>query len=813
MKYKRFRWDTCGKAEDTSVVISGTARFTILTDRLIRIEYDKEARFVDDASQVVFYRNFDKPKYTVEISNDILRIETEYLSLNYAIGTTFSSETLCVKLKVLPFTKWTYGEKISQLKGTTCTLDNINGETELQDGVCSRNGYTVIDDSKTLLLTDDGWFKTRESEEIDLYFFGYGHAYRDCIADFYRLTGSPPLLPDYAFGNWWSRYNKYTQQEYCDLMQRFEDENIPFSVAVVDMDWHTTEIPKESCIDHPRFWKGWTGYSWNRELFPDYKGFLDFLRKHKLKTALNLHPSNGVGCHEDMYEEMAKACGVDPKSKKLIKLNLLDPDFMTKYFDILHHPYEEDGVDFWWMDWQQGDDYWWVHDEEHPISKLEQMPPLWILNHLHILDIMRSGKRPMFFSRYCGLGAHRYPVGFSGDTITTWESLDFQPYFTATASNAGYCWWSHDIGGHMQGYRDDELQIRWLQLGVLSPINRLHSTNDIFAGKEPWNLSDIARPIAEDWLRKRHHLFPYLYTMNYRTSTELQPLIQPMYYSHPECDEAYEFKNQYWFGSEVIVAPITSKNDKCSLMGSVNAWLPKGKWIDFFNGTVYNGDSVKKVHRSLKEYPVFAKAGAIVPTEDTNGSNALGKKDKITIFVFPGADNTFRMYEDKGDGNDYKDGDFVTTEFSLKWGEKAEFKINSAKGKTDLIPERRAWTIKFRGFSKDVKIEAVVEGKAISIKSHFDEKSNTITVEIPSTSVTSNILLTLTAESDIITDNSSAKNRIFDIIMHAQISYDVKTKLWETVMNNEKYLYAACPEKEYSEVLSAVQEQYELLNL
>ena len=89
------------------------------------------------------------------------------------------------------------------------------------------------------------------------------------------------------------------------------------------------------------------------------------------------------------------------------------------------------------MDWQQGTDYWWIHDENHPASPLEQMDPLWILNHLHILDISRNGKRPMFFSRYSGIGSHRYPIGFSGDTTITWESLKFQPYFTANASNVG----------------------------------------------------------------------------------------------------------------------------------------------------------------------------------------------------------------------------------------------------------------------------------------------------------------------------------------------------------------------------------------
>ena len=88
---------------------------------------------------------------------------------------------------------------------------------------------------------------------------------------------------------------------------------------------------------------------------------------------------------------------------------------------------EEDGVDFWWLDWQQG-----------TVTKIPGLDPLWMLNHYHYLDSVWKGKRQLTFSRYAGPGSHRYPIGFSGDTIITWESLKFQPYFTANASNIGY---------------------------------------------------------------------------------------------------------------------------------------------------------------------------------------------------------------------------------------------------------------------------------------------------------------------------------------------------------------------------------------
>ena len=200
-----------------------------------------------------------------------------------------------------------------------------------------------------------------------------------------------------------------------------------------------------------------------------------------MRTTLNVHPADGVKGHEEMYVEMAKAMGVDYEKEDPVICDLADPNYLEAYFDILHHPREEEGVDFWWIDWQQGSN-----------CKIEGLDPLWILNHFHFLDSKRNGKRPMTFSRYAGPGSHRYPIGFSGDTLMTWESLDFQPYFTETASNIGYGWWSHDIGGHMLGYKNDEMEARWTQLGAFSPIMRLHSSCSEFNGKEPWRFKKEA---------------------------------------------------------------------------------------------------------------------------------------------------------------------------------------------------------------------------------------------------------------------------------------------------------------------------------
>ena len=355
-----------------------------------------------------------------------------------------------------------------------------------------------------------------------------------------RSRGIRRCCPRFALGNWWSRYHPYTAQEYIELMTRFESEGIPFSVSVLDMDWHVVDVD-------PSYGSGWTGYSWNRALFPDPEQLLGWLHEHGLRVTLNVHPADGVRAFEDVYPEMAKALGLDPTLGDPIAFDVTDQEFLVAYFEVLHRSLERDGVDFWWIDWQSG---------SH--SRTAGIDPLWMLNHFHFLDNARDGKRPLTFSRYAGPGSHRYPVGFSGDTLVTWASLDFQPYFTATASNIGYGWWSHDIGGHMFGVKDDELATRWVQLGVFSPVLRLHSGLSPFNTKEPWRFSAEAQDVMTRSLRLRHRLLPYLHTMNHRAAREGAPLVQPMYWSHPASAEAYEVPNQFMFGSELLVAPITA---------------------------------------------------------------------------------------------------------------------------------------------------------------------------------------------------------------------------------------------------------------
>ena len=234
-KDKRFAWPVRPVAMMQNYICGKNYRFTVLTDRLIRMEYDPEGIFEDRASQTVFYRDLPACEYSVSREGGVLTINTGALLLTYQEERAFSADSLSVQLLLEPASKWNFGESFETLGGTCKTLDGVDGACPIEKGLCSRWGFSVLDDSKTLLLDENGWVTVRRDDTQDVYFFGYGYDYRGCVRDFYRITGAPSMLPAYALGNWWSRYHAYTQEEYLSLMDRFAQEHIPFSVGVVDM--------------------------------------------------------------------------------------------------------------------------------------------------------------------------------------------------------------------------------------------------------------------------------------------------------------------------------------------------------------------------------------------------------------------------------------------------------------------------------------------------------------------------------------------------------------------------------------------------
>ena len=783
-------------------------RIGVLTESLIRLEWQDGGHFEDRATQMVVDRNWLRdgdgpdgmepdeaaPRFTKTVRDGLLIVDTPALRLTYDMQ-PFSKEGLSIVVKGVANSQmntWHYGDaQRGNLRGTARTLDEVNGETELGLGVVSRDGWAVLDDSVSNVIVEGAeadevkgevnpfgtWVVPRDNDGIDLYFFGYGHRYIEAVRDFYRLTGPTPLLPRFALGNWWSRYHRYTETEYMELVNRFEKEGLPFTTAVIDMDWHLVDD-----VD-PKYGSGWTGYTWNRAFFPDPERFQRTLHERGLRTTLNVHPRDGIRAYEDGYAEAARHMGIDPASGDSVEFDLTSPRFMDAYFR-LHHRLEAMGTDFWWLDWQQGG-----------VTRQKGLDPLWMLNHMHYLDSGRDGRWPLTFSRYAGPGSHRYPVGFSGDTVVTWESLKFQPYFTATASNIGYGWWSHDIGGHMFGYRDEELEARWYQLGAFSPINRLHSTDSPFNGKEPWNFhGDVAAAMTAA-LRLRHAMIPYLYAMNRRAAYEGEPLVQPLYWDYPEIRDAYKLVDEFRFGTELLVAPIVEPGERSVQRSKADVWLPQGTWFDFFDGRRYESRPAVgrrlEAWRALDRMPVFAKAGAIVPLQTVAGAaaplNSVDNPRSLRVLVFPGAPGSFTLWED--DGAPQRSARWASTVLTLDTvaagvgdgATAATFTVAPVAGAGDVVPGARDWELVFRGVDASAAdgVAVTSAGRGIDADVAYDAATLSVVVRVAGVASADGLVVTFDAGLPFADD--PMVEDAFAVLKDAQMLYLTKEKAYAMV--------------------------------
>ncbi len=715
-------------AKEKNIIYWNDYRITVLQSRLFRLEKSENKIFRDKATQTVWFRDMPEQKFSVSKNDEEIIVDSVDCRLIVR-----KDRDLC---RIILDGKEYHIDNSLNLKGTCRTLDCYNGKylskvvvngkeidphkkIELGNGVCSKNGIATFNDENSLSLDENGVIVPEIGSGTDEYIFAYGKDYRKAVKAFYMITGNVPLIPRYALGNWWSRYHAYTDWEYLSLLNTFEEKRIPFTVATLDMDWHYSddeqidrdfEITQRGMRNEDylgsgnKGWNtcGWTGYSWNKNLFPNHKSFLEKLKKKGLVVTLNLHPADGIRFWEDCYADMEKAMGRS-YDNKCIPFDISDEKFINAYFSVAHKPHEEDGVEFWWIDWQQG-----------TVSAIDGLDPLWALNHYHYLDNGLNHKHPLILSRYSGIGAHRYPLGFSGDTFITWDTLKYLPEFTATASNIGYAWWSHDIGGHMSGKKDNELFVRMIQFGVFSPINRLHCCDYPTLDKVPWVYGNGCGLIAEEWLRLRHRLIPYLYSYAYLMSTEGVALIEPLYYEYKE-KEAYKYKNEYIFCKQMIVAPITSKSKNG--VSTVTAWIPEGRWTDLFTGDVYVagvGGFETVLYRDLRSIPVLVKEGAIIPFSLDEG-NSISNPHKLEIRVFRGSGEYF-LYEDTPVVGDNK---WAKTRFNScfevfedKCVQRLEISFN---GDSAVIPEDRKIRLIFEDIL-DGNVKMQINGSGVEVE-------------------------------------------------------------------------------------------------
>ena len=379
---------------------------------------------------------------------------------------------------------------------------------------------------------------------------------------------------------------------------------------VLDMDWHKD---------------GWTGWSWNRNLLPDAEALLPWLHSQGLHVTLNLHPADGVGPQEDRYAAFMKDMGADPSAKQTIPFDAADPKYMNALFTDVFKPLEQDGVDFWWLDWQQ-------YESTRSIPSLTNL--FW-LNTLLYDHTAQNGQRGLSFSRWAGWGDHRHPIHFSGDASTSFKMLAFEVPFTSTAGNVGCFFWSHDIGGHNRG-RNEESYARWVQFGATSPVLRSHSTRDATMDRRPWLYPEWATNSMRTAFHLRDQLFPYLYTSAAESCRDTVPLDRPLYLDHPSDERAYHNAQEYFIGDNLLAAPIVTPGIGPGRVGTQTVWFPPGaSWYNSFTGEKYAGGTNALVAADINEFPLYVKGGVPIPMQPYTPRMATAPLTTLRVRCYP----------------------------------------------------------------------------------------------------------------------------------------------------------------------------------
>lgn len=750
---EQFKIKVNPNTDPKNIIRGNKYRISILSESLIRLEYSENGEFEDLATEFAWNRNFEPTNFEIKEDSKYLKIKTSYFSLVYAKEKPFKGSSLSrtsnLKVDVLNSNStWYYGHpEIKNFGAPAKDLASSDGKIKFTKSLYSLDGFASFDDSNSKVIDEDGTFRYRKNKEIDIYLFVYLRDFTKCLKDYFFLTGEPTLIPRYALGNWWSKNIEYNDLSLKNLVDQFSKKNIPLSILLLDNKWHVSNGNSES------------GFTFNKNLFNAPYEMISYIHNKGIRFGLSVNPFDGF-LPVDEYYNQAKNY-LTPDSKGIIPFNVLNPRDLDVYLKLYIHPLDALDVDFYWI-------------KNNPQTSLEEIN---LLKHFHMYDMMRDYKRrPMILGSNSLIAAHRYPVLYSGKIKVGWDTLATIPFYNLNATNIGVTWWAHDIGGYYNGIEDNELYARFVQLGVFSPIMKFGSDDGKYYKREPWRWGIKTYNIVKDYLNLRHQLIPYLYTEAYRYHKYGEPLLVPLYYKYYEYYDDERFRNEYYFGSELFVAPITKKKDYIMNRVIHKMFIPEGVWYDFVTGKKFPGGKQYVGFFKDQDYPIFAKAGAIIPLGIGETLNDTNPPKDMEIHIFPGRSNSYTLYEDDGVTDLYLKDLYLLTKIEYNYSPN-NYKVNikALEGKNGIVPEYRNYKFKFRNTKEAKNITVIHEGFPIKFTTYVD--NNDFIVEVKDVKAIGELQINCSGDTIEIDAARIINEDIEEIISDLPIETETKEKI------------------------------------
>ena len=670
---------------DPSMVISGnTYRFTVLTPRLIRLEYNKNGTFENRATSLVINRAFSKFNFTREEDERMLKIITDYFTLTYVKGKSFSSSSLVCKLNNSD-KEWYYGHpEVRNMGAISYSLEDIDTKNfKLNKGLCSSDGFVALDDSSNLII-DNGNLVARESGVIDIYLFMYKNDLGLAMDDYFSLTGKPELIPRYALGSWWYKNDNYNMYDIDNVIRKFRENDIPISVFMLGDKWHDNNC----------------NYSFNRNNY-DLNVLGKYFSDKKINFGVTINPTLGIKMEDPLFEDANKYIA---SSSDKVSFLPVSNQTMAVYINLVVRNINKYGINLFNVD----------------CGDMKDKNILWSLAHIHYCDSALS-RRGLVMSLNHGVAIHRYPIIFTGKTKVSWSLLSVLPSYNYSISNIGGCFIANAIGGYYGGVENSELFIRYIQFGVFSPIFILAGDTGKYYKREPWKWNQINLSVIGTYMSLRNKLIPYIYTEGYNYHKYGIPLIQPLYYKYPKIYDEPNYINQYFFGSRFMISPIVKRKNIEMNRVVQNIFIPSGTWYDFNSGKKFIGNKYYVNFYKNEDYPIFVKEGSIIPMSLDNSYNC---PINMEIQIFPaenGLYGSYELYEDDGISKSTNSNYLITNMNLDKIENGYKFTINKKEGNMNL--PNRNYLLRFRNMKNPDQIIINYQNKK-TVSNYYIEKND-----------------------------------------------------------------------------------------
>jgi len=534
----------------------------------------------------------------------------------------------------------------------------------------SSKGYGLFFDNASkgyadIGKTDSNFFEAGfVSGELNVYII-FGNDYKEILSSYFKLTGTQPLPPRWAMGNFMSRFGYSSETQVKEIAGKMKKEHIPFDAVIFDLFWFGDSIKNTlGNLD-------WV----NKSKWPDPKKMIGDLKKDNINTVLIAEPFILKGTKN--YDAAQPFLAVDSAGKPF---NLTD--FYFGYGGLLDIFRKDAGNWIWNNHYKKqinnGVHAWWTdlgEPEKHPASIMHSLKDYGVKRLMgadevhniygHYWNRMLSehyakeypNQRLFHLNRSGFAGSQRYSIfPWSGDISRSWSGLQAQLPVMLGMSMSGIPYIHADAGGFAGGEGDNELYVRWLQFAAFTPIFRPHGTalfeidpNAYSFPSEPALIDTAYREYAKSSVQLRYQLLPYNYTLAYKQASKGEPLAAPLYYYYPKDTAAVNIGDEFMWGENILVAPVLEK-----AVTERKLYLPEGKWYDFFDTTSFKGGGWINEPVSISHIPAFVKEGSFVPLMYNFSKPAATSKDlkddDIHIIYYPSSNKSSGVvYYDDGE--------------------------------------------------------------------------------------------------------------------------------------------------------------------